>query len=718
MRVGPGFVTTFSIPAMSFLDRRFHIRWSQLTPDKIVPDLTAALQQAEAAIDALCRQDRGRLTFASVFLGYENALEPLGQAWGLVGHLDAVCNNDPLRAAHNEMLPKVSDFFTRLTFNESLWDLFVTYERTEEARRLTGVERRFMEETMADFRQNGAGLPKEKKERLAAVQAELAQVTQKYSENVLDSTNAWELIVTDPARLAGLPDLVLEAARADARAKGHGADDAPAWRLTLKAPSLFPVLEHAEDDALRREVWEASTTIGRGGAFDNTDLVWKILALRQEKAELLGQTHFADLVLQRRMAKNGATALQFVEDLHDRIATVFARETRALQEFRAESLGEPAQPLQPWETAYWSEKQRKARYDFDAEELRPYFPIDGVLAGLFKLCETVFDLRITERPALYVEPGHEPPAGVVPAEDGGLVEVWHPEVKYYEIRNAAGEPLGSFYADWHPRDAKRGGAWMNYLKTGSPPSGDTPRTPHLGLICGNMTPSTPGKPALLTHDEVETVFHEFGHLLHHLLGNVPVKSLNGVNVAWDFVELPSQIMENFCWEPESLALFAQHYETGEPLPPRLLKKLFAARNYQSALATMRQLSFGKLDLDLHIKHARANGRTLDELGEYVLEGYLMPLKTQPPTMARRFTHLFADPTGYAAGYYSYKWAEVLDADAFTRFKKEGVLNPAVGRAFRDTILSRGNAEDPAQLFRDFMGRDPDPEALLQRSGLA
>lgn len=702
---------------MSFLDRRFYIRWSQLTPDKVVSEITAALQQAGAAIDALCGQDRGRMTFANVFLAYEEALEPLGQAWGLVSHLDAVCNNDALRAAYNEMLPKVSDFYTQLVLNESLWDLFVTFERTEEARRLTGVERRFMEETMAEFRQNGAGLPPEKKARLAALQRELAQLTQKFSENVLDSTNAWELIITDPARLAGLPDMVLEAAQADARAKGYGSDKEPAWRLTLKAPTLFPVLEHAEDESLRRELWEASTTIGRTGQFDNTDLVWKILALRQEKAELLGHDNFADLVLQRRMAKDGTTALHFVENLHGRIKDAFNREVRALQEFRADTVGEPPCPLQPWDVAYWSEKQRKAKYDFDAEELRPYFPIDGVLNGLFKLCETVFGLRIQERPSIYIEPGHEPPPGTLPADEGGPVEVWHPEVKFYELYDASGEHLGSFYADWHPRDSKRGGAWMNYLKTGLPPAEGRPRQPHLGLICGNMTPSTPDKPALLTHDEVETVFHEFGHLLHHLLGNVPVKSLNGVNVAWDFVELPSQIMENFCWEPESLALFARHYQTGEPLPSRLLKKLIAAKNYQSAISTMRQLSFGKLDLELHINHARANGRTLDELSDYILDGYLMPLTTRPPTIARRFTHLFADPTGYAAGYYSYKWAEVLDADAFTRFKKEGVLNPATGRAFRDTILSRGNSEDPAQLFRNFMGRDPDPEALLERSGL-
>lgn len=695
-----------------FLDNDFHIRWSTLTPDRVVVDITKALEDATQRIDAVCRTDRGRMNFASTFLAFEEALVPLNEAWGKVSHLDSVCDSPALREVYNEMLPKVSEFFARLYLNESLWDLFKTWSGTPEAAKLTGVEKRFFEETMADFRASGAELPEAKKKRLEEVEAELAQLTQKYSENVLDSTNAWELIIDDEAKLAGLPESARAAALADAKAKGLGSPEKSVWRFTLKAPSLTPLLEHLDDEALRRTAWEGSTTVGRAGEWDNSTLIPRILALRHEKAQILGRDNFADHVLERRMARTGAKALAFVEDLHGRISAAFARQTRELQEFKAEATHSPSGPLEPWETAYWAEKRRKALYDFDEEELRPYFPIDGVLDGMFRLCERLFAIQITQREAVFVEPG-----GVCP---GGAVEVWHPEVKFYEIRNEKGVHLGSFYADWHPRDAKRGGAWMNYLKTGRPPGGADghDREPHLGLICGNMSPSVDGKPALLSHGEVETVFHEFGHLLHHLLGQVEIKSLNGVNVAWDFVELPSQIMENFCWERKSLDFFARHYQTGKTIPPKLYKKMIAARNYLSAVTNMRQLAFGKMDLELHINHAAQTPEDLDELVDTILKGYQMPLKTRPPAMARRFTHIFGSPVGYAAGYYSYKWAEVLDADCFSRFLREGVLNPRTGRAFRDCILSRGNSEPPEKLFRDFMGRDPDLSALLVRSGLS
>ncbi len=556
-----------------------------------------------------------------------------------------------------------------------------------------------MAETLAEFREAGADLPAGGRARLEAIQSELAQLTQRFSDNVLDATNAWQLVVTDEARLAGLPAHAKARALADAQARGLGGSGRPAWRFTLHAPSAEPFMTYVADDALREEMWRASAAVASAAPNDNDPLIPRILALRAERARLLGKGHFADLVLARRMAKNGETALRFVEDFRGRCAAAFARECRELEESKARDTGRPASRLAPWEIAYRAERLRRAHYDFDEEELRAYFPMDRVMSGLFQLAGRVFGIRVSERPR-------------------GEVETWHPDVLYYDAFDSRGRHIGSFYADWHPRESKRAGAWMNYLITGGPQP-DGSRRPHLGVICGNMTPPSPGRPALLSHREVETIFHEFGHLLHHLMGEVEIKSLNGTNVAWDFVELPSQMMENWCWEREGLDMFARHHETGEPIPEALFRKMTAARNFRSACFTMRQVAFAKMDLLLHIRAQEfARAGDVEASVRALIADCLVPTEPPAPTIVRRFTHIFSDPLGYAAGYYSYKWAEVLDADAFTRFRREGIFNERVGREFVESILSRGNSADPAELFRDFMGRDPDPGALLERSGLA
>ena len=704
-----------------FLAPDFLVRWSTLTPEHIESDIRHALDLSKQNIAAICAQDLASASYDSTFLALEQATEVLGRGWGRLQHLDSVNDNPAQRAALNKMLPEVSDFYSSIPLNARLWQAITSVAASPAIAALPPVRQRFVEETLADFRQAGADLPPEPKRRLAAIDAELSKLTQAYTEHVLDSTNAWELIIDDATKLAGLPESARAAAAASARAKAAAATPdiasagsqptppAPTWRFTLHAPSMFPVMQHLHDEAIRRQIWEASTRVGGYAEFDNSPLVWQILQLRQEKATILGHDHFADLTLQRRMAKTGRTALAFIEGLHARIHPTFLAEYRQLARYKAAKTLQSESPLQPWEVGYWAERQRQEDYDFDEETLRPYFPVNGVMAGMFEIASRLFGITVRQLDTTYLAPGTAAPTH----RTDGTVEVWHPECSFYEIHDSkTGAHLGSFYADWHPRESKRGGAWMNSLHTGA--LGE----PHLGLIIGNLTPPVDGNPALLTHAEVETIFHEFGHLLHGMLSEVAVKSLSGTNVPWDFVELPSQIMENFCWDRESLDLFARHHATDAPIPDELFAKMLAARNYLSASVFMRQLAHAKLDLELHSRLGAYLGRDLDAVDREILAAYRAPLKTETPSMARRFNHLFSDPTGYAAGYYSYKWAEVLDADAFTRFQREGILNAETGRAFRQHILSQGNSTPPEELYRRFMGRDPELDPLLVRAGLA
>ncbi len=680
-----------------FHDAAKLVDWATLTPDRIQADIESALTMAQGDIGAICAVSPADATFENTFLALEDAGAVLSRAWGRVEHLTSVQDSKALREAHRQMLPAVTEYHSRIPLNAALWGALKSFAEKPEAAALTGVQKRYFDETMADFIQAGADLPDDKKARLEELNKELADKTKSYGDNVLDSTNAYELLIEDEARLAGLPDSAKAAALQSAKQKGHGTDEAPVWRFTLQAPSCMPILKYADDARLRKEIYQELGQIGLQGDWDNTELLRAILKLRQEKAALLGKANFADQVLQRRMARTGAAALAFTEEMHGKASSAFESEVDALNAFVAARLGQPKHPIEPWDVSYWSEKLRQEKYDFDEEALRPYFPIDRVLNGLFRIAERIFGLRIQD---------HE-----------GSETGWHPDVKVYDLFDVSGDLLGYFYADWHPREEKQGGAWMNYLDTGELQSDGT-RTAHVGLITGNMTEPVDGKPALLLHYEVETVFHEFGHLLHHLLGKVDIKSLNGVNVAWDFVELPSQIMENWCWNRESLDAFARHYETGETIPDELFEKMVAARNFQSALFTMRQLSFGKMDLEMHLNPGSYLEGDLDAAIRETLKGYVADYKTMPKSHVRRFGHLFSSSVGYAAGYYSYKWAEVLDADAFMRFEKEGIFNEETGRAFRDCILSKGNSEDPMDLFKAFMGREPDSHALLARSGLA
>ena len=663
----------------------FRIPFDQIRPEHAGSAVDELLAAARERAEALSRS--GERNFEGFMADLDTLTEQLGTVQTIVHHLNSVVSSDEWKAAIEAIIPRTSQFYTELGLHPGLWAALKAFGETDAARALDPVRARHLKLTTDEFRRGGADLPEDKKARLMEVNTRLAQATNQFSKNVLDATAAYELYVPE-GRLKGLPQRVQDATRQDAQSKGK-----EGHRLTLHAPTLQPVLTYADDRELRRELWEASGQLGQQEGRDNRPLIREILKLRRERAQILGFRNFADLVLQERMAGNGENALAFERDLEAKTRPAFERENAELEAYYREKAGPDAPALAPWDLAYWAEKQRQEKYDFDEEALRPYFALDGVLAGLFEICRRVFGITVTEAQA----PG------------------WHPEVKFYDIHDEAGQHVASFYTDWFPRDTKRGGAWMNAFITGGPKEGGV--DPHLGLMCGNMTPPSKDTPALLSVREVETVFHEFGHLLHHAMSRVPVKSLSGTNVPWDFVELPSQIMENWVMEREALDLFARHYQTGERLPEDLFQKLVAAQNYRAANAAMRQYSFGLTDLTLHVE-LDPNGEQDPIAVSREVMGRFYPTEL-PENYAQiaSFNHLFSDPVGYGAGYYSYKWAEVLDADAFSRFAKEGIFNRETGRAYVDTILSRGNSDDPAQLYRDFMGRDPDAGALLKRSGL-
>lgn len=668
------------------LEIKFKIPFDQIKAKHVEPAIDALIAEAQQNIDAIAA-DPGPRTYDNTLRALEDASETLEYAMSVVSHLESVATYPELRNTYNAVEPKVSAFDSKIPLNEALWKQIKRFSETEEAALLSGSRGRFLKKTLDEFRRSGADLDDADKTRLNELNVQLAQATTKYSQNVLDATNAFELIIEDETQLAGLPPSAVALARQDAESKGK-----PGWRFTLQAPSYIAVMTYLDDAAIREKVYRAYVTRGAKEPHDNRELILTILRLRREKARLLGYRNFADLVLENRMAKTGRSARGFVDSLKTKTLSAFDRENQELLAFRREIERPDAPELDAWDIAYYAEKKRQAIYDFKEEELRPYFAFEKVLDGMFELVGRLYGIKVFE-------------------EIG--VPAWDSSVKYYSIDDADGTRLGSFYADFYPRENKRGGAWMDSFFV-SVPGG--PRT-HLGLICGNQTPPVDGKPALLTHREVETIFHEFGHLLHHLLSRVEVRSLGGTNVAWDFVELPSQIMENWCWERDALDLFARHYETGEPIPTDLFRKMKRARNFRVANAQMRQLSFGTVDLALHRDYDPQKDGDVMKYAFDIMHSFAPTALPHEHAMIASFSHLFASPVGYGAGYYSYKWSEVLDADAFSRFANEGIFSQEVGMQFRERILARGDSEDPAQLFRDFMGRDPDADALLHRQGL-
>lgn len=661
------------------LSRDFQIPFAQMTPADVEPALDAALRQTEADLQELL--EANAVEFATL-LELDALIERLERPMGIVGHLVAVKDSPELRAAFNAVLPRYSEFMTRLLLNDALWQLLERIAASPEAQRLDGVRRRHLERTLDAFKNAGAELDAAAKGRMEEINRDLSQLSTKFSENVLDATNAFELLLTDEQELAGLPESARAMAKAAAEAKGQ-----EGWRFTLQAPSYIPFMTYAENRDLRQKMHGAYMSRAGGGAFDNREIMAKILALRQERAQLLGYQDHADAILHDRMVRTGAKAKAFVADLTARTRPYFERDVMAVERY-AKTLG--IDLLQPWDVAFVSERLRQQEYEIDQEMLRPYFPLPEVLEGMFSIVKDIFGIDIVRR---------------------DNAEVWHGDVAYYDIVDEAGVHRGSFYADWFPREDKRGGAWMNEFITGGPTAEGF--APHLGLITANFTPPQGDKPALLTHDEVETTYHEFGHLLHHCLGSVEIKARNGVHVAWDFVELPSQIMENWCWERGALSRYAKHVDSGAALPADLFDKMLAARTFMGGYQQMRQLSFANVDLALHTNYDAEKDGDLVSYAQKINEAYAVRPEFAHNSFITAFSHIFSG--GYSAGYYSYKWAEVLDADAFTRFQEEGIFNRQTGQEFVDTILGRGDSAPPEALFRNFMGRDPDPEALLRRN---
>jgi oligopeptidase A len=659
----------------------FHVPFDQIRAEHVEPGIRGLVGQARQRIDALVNDPCDR-TFGNTMLALERATENLDYALNIVRHLESVATTPELRAAWNTVEPEASAFYSQIPLNEGLWKQLQRYAAGDEAKALTGPRLRFLTKTLDSFRRHGAELDPAGKKRLGEIDVELAKITTRFSENVLDSTNAFELVMTDEAQLAGLPPSAVEAARQSAESKGVAG-----WRFTLQAPSYIPVVTYLDDREIRESMYRAYSQRATEPERDNRPIVVRILELRREKARLLGFPDFADFVLHDRMAHRGERATAFLEELKIKTEPFFAKENAVLEAFAGRK-------IEPWDISYYAEKQRRALYEFDEEELRPYFPAERVVAGMFSIVERLFGIRVERREN---------------------VPVWLPDVRYYEVHDRDGRLLGAFYADWYPRETKRDGAWMEAFITGI--EGQGTFEPHLGCICGNLTPPLGGKPALLTHREVETIFHEFGHLLHHVLSRVEVKSLAGTAVAWDFVELPSQIMENWCWERAALNLFGRHYQTGEAIPEELFQKMLRARTYRGANVQMRQLGFGLTDLKLHREYDPAFDDDVVAYSRAILQRFTPAPLPENYAMIAGFTHLFSSPVGYGAAYYSYKWAEVLDADAFTRFRDEGIFSSEVGAAFRENILSKGDSEDPAELYKRFMGREPDPNALLVRSGL-
>lgn len=663
--------------------------FSSIKPAHVEPAIDQILQQNRALVESLlANQDVP--SWSNFIEPIEVAEDRLGRAWSPVSHMNAVVNSDELRAAYNACLPKLSEYGTEMGQNEGLYRVYRTLN--ESAEDLDDAQRKVLSNALRDFHLSGVDLPADQKQRFKEISQQLSQLTSKFEENLLDATNAWSKLIKDQSELAGLPESALDLAEQTADQRGE-----TGWMLTLEFPSYFPVITYADNRALREEMYRAYATRGSdqgpdAGTFDNSDIMEQILQLRHEQAQILGFNNYAERSLAKKMARDTEQVISFLEELAEKSKPQAERELEELRAFAREQ--HSMEDLQAWDIPYYSEKLRQQRFQISQEELKPYFPETRVIPGLFEVISRLFGVRISE------------------VEDG--MDTWHEDVRFYEVRDENGTLCAQFYFDLYARPKKRGGAWMGGCIDRMKNS-HREQIPVAYMTC-NFTPPVGDKPALLTHDEVQTLFHEFGHGLQHMLTRVDYPEISGINgVAWDAVELPSQIMENWCWEKEALALFSGHYDTGEPLPSELYQRMLAAKNFQSGMAMVRQLEFSLFDFIIHKDFDPAAGGRISETINKVRQQVAV---IHPPAwnrFAHGFSHIFAG--GYAAGYYSYKWAEVLSADAFSLFEEQGIFDRETGESFRHRILETGGSKDAMELFVEFRGRAPKIDPLLRHNGI-
>ncbi|MFQ1967563.1 oligopeptidase A [Aeromonas veronii] len=666
--------------------------FSQIKPEQVQPAVIQAIADCKQKIsDVLAQRDPH--TWDSLIAPLEEVNDRLSRIWSPVSHLNSVLNSEALREAHDACLPLLSEFQTYVGQHEGLYQAYLALSQSDDFPLLSGAQRKEIQNTLRDFRLSGIGLPAEAQQRYGEIQARLSELASRFSNNVLDATQGWHKLVADEAELAGLPDSVRAAARQMAELKGK-----EGWLFTLDIPSYLPVMMYADNRELRAEMYEAFTTRAsdqgpNAGKWDNSAIMSELLTLRRELAQLLGFANYAELSLATKMADKTEQVVSFLTDLAAKSLPQGKAELEEIRAFAAEQHGQIE--LAAWDLAYYAEKLKQHKFSISDEQLRPYFPASKVVKGLFEVVKRVFGMKVRERLG---------------------IDTWHPDVRFYDIFDADDELRGSFYLDLYAREHKQGGAWMDVCLGRRYRQDGSLQKPVAYLTC-NFNGPVDGKPALFTHNEVVTLFHEFGHGIHHMLTRIDVAGVAGINgVAWDAVELPSQFLENWCWESEALAFISGHYETGEPLPADLLEKMLIARNFQAAMQMLRQLEFALFDFRLHQEFDPANPAQLPALLDEVRSQVAV---MTPPAFNRfqhSFSHIFAG--GYAAGYYSYKWAEVLSADAFSRFEEEGIFNPATGQSFLKNILEKGGSKEPMELFRAFRGREPKVDALLRHSGIA